>query len=208
MLLARMNRLLQHPLTRPILILLLALPAVWLLWAAIDNRLGPNPAEALLHQTGQWTLRDLLLVLAITPLRRLSGWTALARLRRIVGVSVFVYATLHALCWAWLDMGLDLDAMLRDLPKRPFVWVGALAWLGLMLLAATSFDGAIRWLGGARWRLLHRLVYAIGPLALLHFYWVRSSKNRLSEVLIDAAVLAVLLGVRLRWAGPDRAHIR
>lgn len=196
-----MNRLLQRPAVKPVLILLLSLPALGLLWAAIDNRLGPNPAEALIRQTGQWTLRDLLLVLAITPLRRLTGWTALARLRRIVGVSVFVYATLHALCWGWLDMGLDPDAMLRDLPKRPFVWVGALAWLGLLLLAATSFDAAVRWLGGARWRTLHRLVYVIGPLALLHFYWVRSSKNRLTEVLIDAAVLAVLLGIRWRRSG-------
>ncbi len=196
-----MNRLLQRPAVKPVLILLLSLPALGLLWAAIDNRLGPNPAEALIRQTGQWTLRDLLLVLAITPLRRLTGWTALARLRRIVGVSVFVYATLHALCWGWLDMGLDPDAMLRDLPKRPFVWVGALAWLGLLLLAATSFDAAVRWLGGARWRTLHRLVYVIGPLALLHFYWVRSSKNRLTEVLIDAAVLAVLLGMRWRRSG-------
>ncbi len=196
-----MNRLLQRPAVKPVLILLLSLPALGLLWAAIDNRLGPNPAEALIRQTGKWTLRDLLLVLAITPLRRLTGWTALARLRRIVGVSVFVYATLHALCWGWLDMGLDPDAMLRDLPKRPFVWVGALAWLGLLLLAATSFDAAVRWLGGARWRTLHRLVYVIGPLALLHFYWVRSSKNRLTEVLIDAAVLAVLLGMRWRRSG-------
>ena len=193
-----MNRLLQSRATKPALMLLLSLPALWLLWAAIDNRLGPNPAEALIRQTGQWTLRDLLLVLAITPLRRLTGWSALARLRRIIGVSVFVYATLHALCWGWLDMGLDPDAMLRDLPKRPFVWIGALAWTGLLLLGATSFDAAVRWLGGARWRALHRLVYVIGPLALLHFYWVRSSKNRLTEVLIDAAVLAVLLGMRWR----------
>lgn len=194
-----MNRLLQSRATKPALMLLLSLPALGMLWAAIDNRLGPNPAEALIRQTGQWTLRDLLLVLAITPLRRLTGWTALARLRRIVGVSVFVYATLHALCWGWLDMGLDLDAMLRDLPKRPFVWVGALAWFGLMLLAATSFDAAVRWLGGARWRSLHRLVYVIGPLALLHFYWVRASKNRLTEVLVYGAVLAVLLGIRVYW---------
>ena len=193
-----MNRLLQRPAIKPGLILLLALPALLLLLAALDNRLGPNPAEALIRQTGQWTLRDLLLVLALTPLRRLTGWNALTRLRRIVGVSVFVYATLHALCWAWLDMGLEINAMLRDLPKRPFVWVGALAWVGLALLAATSFDAAIRWLGGPRWRALHRLVYVIGPLALLHFYWVRSSKNRLTEVLIDGVVLAVLLGVRLR----------
>lgn len=194
-----MNRLLQSRATKPALMLLLSLPALGLLWAAIDNRLGPNPAETLIRQTGQWTLRDLLLVLAITPLRQLTGWTALARLRRIVGVSVFVYATLHALCWGWLDMGLDPGAMLRDLPKRPFVWVGALAWLGLLLLAATSFDAAVRWLGGARWRSLHRLVYVIGPLALLHFYWVRSSKNRLTEVLVYGAVLAVLLGVRMYW---------
>lgn len=193
-----MNHLLQRPAIKPGLILLLALPALLLLLAALDNRLGPNPAEALIRQTGQWTLRDLLLVLALTPLRRLTGWNALTRLRRIVGVSVFVYATLHALCWAWLDMGLEINAMLRDLPKRPFVWVGALAWVGLALLAATSFDAAIRWLGGPRWRALHRLVYVIGPLALLHFYWVRSSKNRLTEVLIDGVVLAVLLGVRLR----------
>ena len=127
-------------------------------------------------------LRFLCLTLAVTPLRQWTGWTALARLRRMLGLFAFFYGVLHFLCYAWLDMGFDPAAIVRDIPKRPFVLVGTLALLLMLPLAATSFNRAIRALGAARWRRLHRLVYAVVLLGLLHFFWMRSAKNDFAEV--------------------------
>jgi sulfoxide reductase heme-binding subunit YedZ len=110
---------------------------------------------------------------------------------------VFFYAVLHVLAYSWLDMGFDLAAIVRDIPKRPFILVGFLAFVGLVPLAATSFNRAIRTLGAARWQRLHRLVYAIAGLAVLHFFWMRASKHRWNEVLIYAGVIGVLLLARL-----------
>jgi sulfoxide reductase heme-binding subunit YedZ len=113
------------------------------------------------------------------------------------GLFTFFYAVLHFLCYAWLDMGFDAAAIVRDIPKRPFVLAGTLALLLMAPLAATSFNAAIKALGAARWRRLHRLVYAIGPLGLLHFFWLRSAKNNFAEVAVYAALVALLLGWRL-----------
>lgn len=172
------------------------MPAAWLLWGAWHNTLGANPAEALIRSTGDWTLRSLWLTLTITPLRQLTGWHALARWRRMLGLYAFFYAVLHFLCFAWLDMGFDLDAIVRDIAKRPFILVGTLALLLMVPLAATSFNRAVRALGAARWQALHRLVYAIGLLGLLHFFWMRAAKNDFGEWSIYAVLLAVLLGWR------------
>jgi sulfoxide reductase heme-binding subunit YedZ len=139
----------------------------------------------------------LCLVLAVTPLRRWLGWPGLAKFRRMLGLYVFFYAVLHVLAYSWLDMGFDLAAIVRDIPKRPFILVGFLAFVGLVPLAATSFNRAIRTLGAARWQRLHRLVYAIAGLAVLHFFWMRASKHRWNEVLIYAGVIGVLLLARL-----------
>jgi len=193
-----MNRWLLHPLAKPVVWLLLAAPGAWLLWAALNNSLGANPAEALIRSLGDWTLRGLCLTLAITPLRQLSGWSGLARFRRNVGVATFVYATLHWSAYAWLDMEWALDALLKDIGKRPFILVGTAAWLALLPLAATSFNAAVRWMGGRAWRDLHKLTYAIGPVALLHFWWVRAGKNNLLEPAIYALVIGGLLAAR-RW---------
>ena len=195
-----MNRLLLRPAAKPLLFALCLLPALWLVYGAVANTLGANPAETLIRSTGDWTLRLLCLVLAVTPLRQLSGWHALARLRRMLGLFTFFYGVLHFLCFAWLDMGFDLQAILKDIPKRPFILVGTAALLLMLPLAATSFNRAIKALGAARWQALHRLVYATALLALLHFFWMRSAKNDFAEWSIYAAVLAVLLGWRLwRW---------
>jgi sulfoxide reductase heme-binding subunit YedZ len=184
---------------KPVLALLLALPMAWLVYATFNNLLGPNPAEALSRQTGDWTLRGLCLVLAITPLRVLLQAPGLLRLRRTVGVATFVYACVHLLCYAWFDQGFDLDDMSKDILKRPFIWLGFSAWVLMLPLAATSFNTAIRWLGGKRWQALHRLVYVAALLSVLHFFWMRTGKNNFAEVWVYAAVLIGLMAWRVWW---------
>jgi sulfoxide reductase heme-binding subunit YedZ len=189
---------LLSPWAKPLLMLLLALPAVWLIYAAFNDLLGANPAEALTRQTGDWTLRGLCVVLAITPLREITGTPALLRFRRILGVSTFIYACLHMLCYAWFDQGLAFDDIWRDILKRPFIWLGFGGLLAMLPLALTSFNAAIRWMGVKRWQTLHRLVYATAVLAVLHFFWMRAGKNDFTEVLVYAAVLGILLAWRVR----------
>jgi len=159
--------------------------------------LGANPAQALVRTTGDWTLRMLCLVLALTPLRLQFDLPQLARLRRMVGLFVYFYAVLHLLSYAWFDMGFVWVDVVKDIPKRPFILVGFTAWLALTLLALTSFDRAVKWLGGKTWRRLHRSVYAVAALALLHFFWMRAAKNDLNEVAVYALIVAVLLGWRV-----------
>ncbi|KPF59554.1 sulfite oxidase [beta proteobacterium AAP51] len=201
-----MNRLLAHRAAPPLFFLLALAPLGWLVAGAVNDSLGANPAETLIRSTGDWALRLLCLTLAITPLRQLSGWHALLRHRRMLGLFTFFYGALHFLAFAWLDMGLDVAAIVADIPKRPFILVGTAALLLMLPLAATSFNGAIRALGAARWQALHRAVYAVGLLAVLHFFWMRSGKNDYAEVMIYAAVMAALLGWRLwwRWGRPAR----
>lgn len=191
---------LLSPWAKRVVFVLAAAPAAWLVFAAATDRLGANPAEALLRGTGDWTLRLLCATLAVTPLRQLTGWAALARFRRMLGLFTFFYALLHALAWAGFDQGFEGADMLRDVAKRPFILVGFTAFVLLVPLAATSFNRAIRALGAARWQALHRLVYAVAVLAVLHFFWMRAGKNDFAEVAVYAAVLGLLLGARgLRW---------
>jgi len=194
-------RALAHPAAKPLAWLLGLLPACWLFWAAATDQLGANPAEALIRSLGDWTLRALVLVLLITPLRVTAGWPLLARYRRMAGLFVFFYASLHWLAYAWLDMGFIWSDIVADVPRRPFILVGTLAWLLLLALALTSFQRAVRAMGGARWQALHRSVYAVAALAILHFYWMRAGKNDFAEVAVYAALLGGLLLWRLwyRW---------
>jgi len=194
-----MNKLLSHPAVKPLLFVLALGPFAYLLHGALTDGLGANPAEALTRGTGDWTLRFVCLTLAVTPLRQLSGWTAVARWRRMLGLYAFFYGVLHFLCYAWLDMGFDVAQIVRDIPKRPFVLVGTLALLLMLPLAATSFNRAVKALGAARWRRLHRLVYAIGPLAVLHFFWMRSAKHNFGEVAVYAAIIAAIIALLLGW---------
>ena len=194
----RVASVLLNPWTKPALFVILLVPFAWLVFAAFHDLLGANPAEALVRSTGDWTLRALCLVLMITPLRVLTRTPALARLRRMVGLFVYFYALVHLLSYAWLDMGFDLGEVVRDIVKRPFILVGFAALLLLSALAATSFNRAIKVLGVPRWQLLHRLVYLIAGLALLHFFWMRAGKNDFAEVFVYAAIIAVLLAWRLR----------
>ncbi|MDR0225262.1 MAG: sulfoxide reductase heme-binding subunit YedZ [Burkholderiaceae bacterium] len=187
---------LLHRAARPLVFLACLLPFAWLLGAAMTHALGANPAEALLRSTGDWTLRFLCLVLAVTPLRQALGLTALARFRRMLGLYVFFYAVLHLLCYAWFDMGLDWGEIVHDIPKRPFILVGFMALLLLTVLALTSPQCVVRALGGRRWQALHRGLYAVVPLALLHFFWMRAGKNHFSDVAVYAAILGLLLAWR------------
>lgn len=143
------GRWLQHRAAKPLLFTLCLLPLAWLVYGAATDGLGANPAEALIRATGDWTLRLLCLALAVTPVRIALGVPALARMRRMLGLFTFFYAALHLLCYAWFDMGFDAAEIARDIAKRPFILVGMAAFALLLLLAATSFNRAIRWLGAA-----------------------------------------------------------
>ena len=192
-----MNKLLLRPAAKPLLFVLCLLPLAGLGWGIAQDTLGANPAETLIRSTGDWTLRMLCITLAVTPLRTLTGWHALARWRRMLGLFAFFYGCVHFTSYAWLDQGLGVAVILRDIAKRPFILVGSLALLLMLPLAATSFNRAIKWLGARRWQLLHRLVYASVLLGLLHFFWMRSAKNDFGDVAVYAAIVALLLGWRV-----------
>jgi sulfoxide reductase heme-binding subunit YedZ len=168
----------------------------WLRGIALDD-LGANPAEALIRSSGDWTLRALCIALAVTPLRVMAQVPELARFRRMLGLFTFFYVLLHLTFYAWFDMGWDVADISADIIKRPFILVGFAAALGLSFLAATSFNAAVRWMGAKRWQVLHKGVYAIAALGLLHFFWMRAAKTNYAEVAVYAAILAVLLGWRM-----------
>jgi len=189
---------LLRPAAKVLLFVLCLLPFAWLLYGAIANTLGANPAEALIRATGDWTLRFVCITLAVSPLRQWLDAPALARFRRMLGLFAFFYVSLHFLSYAWLDQGFDAAAIVKDIIKRPFILVGSAALLLMAPLAATSFNRAIKALGAARWQQLHRAVYATALLGLLHFFWMRSGKNDFNEVAVYAVVIAALLGWRLR----------
>ena len=194
---AAIQKALLHPVAKPTLFVACLLPFCWLFYGALTNQLGANPAEALIRAMGDWTLRFLCLALAITPLRVISNTPALARFRRMLGLFVYFYVVMHLLSYSWFDMGFDVPEIIKDIIKRPFILVGFSAFLLLTPLAATSFNAAIKKLGTRRWQLLHKLVYLIAVLGLLHFFWMRSGKNDFAEVFVYAAIVAVLLGWRL-----------
>ena len=194
---AQLRLLLRHRMAKPIAFGLSLLPFFWLLYAAIFNQLGANPAEALVRANGDWSLRFLCLVLAVTPLRILSNTPALASFRRMLGLFVYFYVVLHLLSYSWFDMGFDVADIARDIAKRPFILVGFSAFVLLTALASTSFNRAIKTLGAKRWQLLHKLVYVVAGLALLHFFWMRAGKNDFAEVGVYALILGTLLGWRL-----------
>lgn len=179
-------------------------PFVRLVVAAFTDALGANPIETITRSTGSWALYLLCVTLAITPLRRMTGWTWLVRMRRMLGLFVFFYALMHAFAFFWFDHFFDLHEMWRDVLKRPFITVGFIAFLLLIPLAATSNQFAISALGGKGWQRLHRLIYLIAALAVLHFWWMRAGKSDFLEPIVFTAVLALLLGVRLVGARTAR----
>ncbi len=169
-------------------------PLSILLWDIYTANLGANPVEALLHRTGSWTLRFLVIVLAVTPIKRVSGWTWPLRLRRMLGLFAFFYACLHFLVYTLLDLQLDWSHVGADIVKRPYITVGFTALVLLLPLAVTSTNKMMRRLG-RRWKKLHRLVYLIAVLGVVHFYWLVKADVR--EPLIYAGIVSALLGFRL-----------
>ena len=156
--------------------------------------LGANPAETITRSNGDWTLRLLLLTLTVTPLRRLTGWTGLLRLRRMLGLFTFFYVLLHVSSYVSFDHVFDIGEIFKDIVKRPFITVGFSCFVLLIPLALTSTNGMVRRLGAKRWQALHRLAYLIAPMAVLHFWWM--VKRDLTEPIVYALLLSALLGYR------------
>ena len=188
---------LLKPAAKAILFTAGIIPFAWLIYGIFTNNLGANPTEYITRFTGDWTLRMLCIVLLVTPLRTLSKTPQLARFRRMLGLFVYFYAALHLLAYSWFDMSFILADIIEDIPKRPFILVGFAAFLLLTPLALTSFNKAIKTLGAKRWQMLHKLVYVIAILAVLHFFWMRAGKNNFTEVYVYAAILGSLLGWRV-----------
>ena len=188
-----LRSLLGKPFTKLAIFTIAISPFCYLVWGAFNDALGANPAEYLIRSTGELALRFLCLTLAITPLRAIAKLPELLRFRRMLGLLVYFYAAIHLLCYSWLDMGFEWMDIAVDIAKRPFILVGFTAFVLLTPLAATSFNRAIRWLGGKRWQLLHRVVYGVAVLAVLHFYWMRAGKSNFAEVVVYGAILAALL---------------
>ncbi len=190
------NRL-RQPQAKWVLVLLSLVPFAYLCAGVYFNNLGPNPAEYLIRASGDLTLRFLCITLLITPLRILTQWPEWLLFRRSLGLLTFFYACIHALCYSLLEMSWAWDEIAQDIVKRPFIAVGVAGMLLLTALAATSFNAAVKALGAKRWRQLHRAVYGIAVLAILHFFWMRATKRNFDEVWLYAGILGVLLGFRV-----------
>jgi methionine sulfoxide reductase heme-binding subunit len=189
---------------KPLVFALCAAPAAWMLWGVLaalgklpqgGMQLGADPTNRLIHACGITTLRLLMITLAVTPLRKLTGWNSLVRLRRMLGLFAFFYALLHFTVYAWLDQELDLHFIGADIVKRPYITIGMLALLLLIPLAVTSTNGMMRRLG-RRWTKLHKLVYVIAALGLWHFWW--QVKKDIREPLLYVGIFAVLMAFRLK----------
>lgn len=176
-----------------------------LLYLGFTGALGANPVETVERGLGTAALVLLLITLAITPLRWLTGWAWLLRLRRMLGLYAFFYAALHVAAYVWLDQWFDLAAIVDDILKRPYLSFGAVAFVLLIPLAVTSTNAWVRRLGGRNWQRLHRLVYLIACLAILHYWFHKLAKNNIAEPAVYAAILGLLLGARLvHWHNARR----
>jgi len=174
------------------------LPFARLVWGTATGAFT-DPLASITKGSGEWALYFLCITLAVTPLRRLTGWNWLVKLRRMVGLFTFFYALVHFIAFLWFDHFFDVAAMLADVVKRPFILVGFIAFVLLIPLAATSTNAMIKRLGGKRWQWLHRLIYAIGPLAILHYWWMKEGKSDFAQPILFGAIVAVLLGLRVFW---------
>jgi len=190
-----MRQVFRSPWSKAFVFLLCLLPLVRLAVGFYRDDLGANPIEAITHGTGDWTMRFLLLTLAITPLRRLTGQPDLITFRRMLGLFAFFYGFLHLITWAWLDKFFDPQEMWDDVVRRRFITAGMLGFVLMVPLAITSTKGWIRRLGGRRWQRLHRAVYISAAAGVVHYYWLVKSDIRLP--LLYGIILAVLLALRL-----------
>jgi sulfoxide reductase heme-binding subunit YedZ len=185
-----------------ILFVLALLPFARLAVFTFTDQLGANPIEFITRNTGDWTLYFLCITLAITPLRKVTNWAWLVRLRRMFGLFAFFYVSLHFMTFFWFDHFFDLNEMWKDVLKRPFITVGFSAFVLLIPLAVTSTNKMIRRLGAKRWQWLHRLIYLIVPLGVLHFWWMKAGKNLLAQPILFTVIVAVLLLSRLLFRKP------
>ncbi|TXF97508.1 sulfite oxidase heme-binding subunit YedZ [Massilia arenae] len=174
------------------------LPFARLVWGTASGAFT-DPLAEITGISGEWALYFLCITLAVTPLRRLTGWNWLVKLRRMVGLFTFFYALVHFIAFLWFDHFFDVAAMLADVVKRPFILVGFIAFVLLIPLAATSTNAMIKRLGGKRWQWLHRLIYVIGPLAILHYWWMKEGKSDFAQPILFGAIVAVLLALRVFW---------
>lgn len=174
-------------------------PFARMMWLTFSGQLV-EPLEFITHGSGDWTLYFLCITLAVTPLRRLTKMNWLVKLRRMFGLFAFFYVCLHFLAFLWFDHFFDVAEMFRDVAKRPFITVGFIAFVLLIPLAVTSTNGMVRRLGGKRWQWLHRLIYLIAPLGILHFWWMRAGKSNFAEPIIFGTIVALLLGMRMYWS--------
>jgi methionine sulfoxide reductase heme-binding subunit len=184
---------------KAVIFLLALVPLARIVWMVASGQVV-EPLEFITRGTGDWTLYMLCLTLAVTPLRRLTKWNAVVRYRRMLGLFTFFYALLHFTAFLWFDHFFDVAAMWQDVLKRPFITVGFLAFVLLVPLAATSTNAMVRRLGGKHWSQLHKLVYVIAPLGILHFWWMKAGKSDFAEPTLMGAIVAILLGARLLWA--------
>ena len=179
---------------KPVIFFLALTPFIWLLSKVFQNDLGPDPAQALSIETGEWSLRFLLLTLAITPLRQIFRMAEIARLRRMIGLFAFFYASIHFLSWMAFILGFRWLAIAEELVERPYITVGFLAYVILFLLGVTSTNSMVRRLG-KNWKRLHRFVYAASILAIVHLLWIL--RTDVTEAVIYGVLLAILLGYRI-----------
>jgi len=171
------------------------MPLVWLVFALLTNRLGVNPIETLIRDSGTWALRFVLITLAVTPLRWFTGWNQIIAFRRMLGLYAFFYAVLHMLLYLGLEQFFDASEIIKDIIKRPFITVGFLCFIALLPLAITSNDKMIKRLGGKNWKRLHKLTYFIAGAACLHFYMLARADK--SEPLLYVAIVSALFTIRI-----------
>jgi sulfoxide reductase heme-binding subunit YedZ len=209
----RVFRVVPPVLTPPVLtavrvfvFILAAVPLAALIWRGAIGALGANPVEEILRSLGTWTLVLLLATLAITPLRWLSGWAWIVRLRRMLGLFAFFYACLHVVAFVWLDHWFDWAEIVADVLKRPYLNFGLAAFMLMLPLAVTSTDAMVRRLGGRNWQRLHRAVYLVAALGVLHFWYHKLAKNDLAQPMFYAVVLGILLGSRVLRAVASRTR--
>lgn len=186
----------------PLVVLISLLPLAWIVWALFADALGANPIREVVIETGLWTLRFLAMTLAITPLRRLTGWNELVRQRRTLGLVTFGYASVHLLSYSGLDQAFDWNDIVTDVLKHRYTFVGMATYLLLLPLAITSTKGWIRRLGGRRWNRLHRLVYVAAITGTVHYLW--AVKKDTTFPLVYLALFTFLLGLRLWWWRRDQ----
>lgn len=181
-------------LVKPSIFFMALIPFIWLLLKVFQNDLGPDPAQALSIETGEWTLRFLLLTLAITPFRQIFRVAEIARLRRMIGLFAFFYASIHFLSWMAFILAFRWLAIAEELVERPYITVGFLAYVILFLLGVTSTNSMVRRLG-KNWKRLHKFVYAASILAIVHLLWIL--RTDVTEAVIYGVLLAILLGYRI-----------